>query len=80
MWRDTESLMSDQLRKFPTSVFAWNDRGVARMARGLLVEAYGDYSVALLLRPSDPDAADNLARAWLLLQDYDDSPAATLTP
>lgn len=80
VWRDTESLMSDQLRKFPTSVFAWNDRGVARMARGLLAEAYGDYSVALLLRPSDPDAADNLARAWLLLQGHGDSPVTTLTP
>ncbi|MCC6547681.1 glycosyltransferase family 39 protein [Candidatus Sumerlaeota bacterium] len=74
VWRDTESLMTNQIRNFPLSVFAWNDRGVARMARGREEDAFADYSVAVYLRPNDPDAKANIIRVRKLLDQREAPP------
>ncbi|MEO8377040.1 MAG: hypothetical protein ABI579_05155 [Candidatus Sumerlaeota bacterium] len=80
VWRDTETLMTDQIAKYPSSVFAWNDRGVARMALGRTADGFADYCVAVTLRPEDPDAKENVKRTRNMLEKGRDLHQEQLTP
>lgn len=61
-WDNTIDLMTDQLRQYPTSAFAWNNRGVAHMDEGRYREALADYKQAIALIPDYEEANDNIRR------------------
>jgi Flp pilus assembly protein TadD len=64
IWRDSITLWSSVIAKFPTrAFFAYHNRGLAFNRRGEIDRAIEDYHKAISLNPRYPDAHSNLGIA-----------------
>jgi Flp pilus assembly protein TadD len=72
VWRDSESLWSDVIEKFPRrSREAYEGRGNHRLRAGRLERALPDFDAAVSLDPTRPSVYFNRGQAYVRLGDFD---------
>jgi tetratricopeptide (TPR) repeat protein len=66
VWKDSESLWSDQIEKYPEQTIGYYNRGYFLSRKEQYKPAIVDYTKALLLNPNYYEAAYNRAQAYRL--------------
>jgi tetratricopeptide (TPR) repeat protein len=70
VWRDTLTLWSDELSKYPESLIALNNRAYEFIKRGMLDAATGDLNRALIISPDNQSALVNRGNIFARKGDY----------
>lgn len=73
VWKNSEALWSNTIKKTPKSSLAHNNLGLAYMERGIIDKAIREYQIALELNPIYSAAYYNLGLAYHKLKRFDDA-------
>jgi protein O-mannosyl-transferase len=70
-WRDSETLWTDVIRKYPETALAYSNRGVVKLNSNRAAEALEDFNKALKYNPRYVEAFNNRGNALGKMQLYD---------
>jgi protein O-mannosyl-transferase len=71
VWKDETTLWNDIMRKAPSKVRSYNNRGIDQMNRGDLDQAIEDYNKAIEIHPDSPLGYNNRGDAYLNQGDFE---------